>query len=390
MIKEYWANCIANNQQINPFDDLDSKIQLLKSKGKYIIDFGVGDPAKIEGINPYLVNKFNLNYQDYANKGYPGNTGDKDFLISAQQYLAKEHNVVLDTENILITNGSKTAITLVPRIFLNDKDDVIICPNPCYPNFKTGAQLFNANIYMVPLLQENNFLIDFHSIPIDICNKAKYIWINYPNSPTGAIAPKDYLLDLIKWCHKYNIILLSDEAYIDIYFNQKQTSILELTQQGVLAFFSLSKSFNMTNHRIGFIAGDKSLINKFYKLSNMYNDGVPSIIQSMGKIALDASDKILPQSRQNYALKAQLLKKMFVDKFNCLEAVYSKGSIFLWQEVPKNIDDKQFSNILLNKGIAVMCGSDFVDDKYKHIGSKYIRVALIQNINTIKEIINEI
>jgi LL-diaminopimelate aminotransferase len=364
------------------FDELDLKIANFKKQGIEVMDFGVGDPAKTLGVDPILIEKFNnsyakISYEKFQYAGYPGNRGDGEFLNSAIAYLLAQHNIKVSNQEIMICNGSKSAVSMVSRIVL-DVDDIIICPTPSYPNFAIGAKLFNAKPYFMPLLKENNFLIDFKSIPLEIANKAKAIWINYPNSPSGAIAPYEYLVELINWCHKYDIVLFSDEAYIDIYFDKPQVSPLSITKEGVLAFYSLSKSFNLTNARLGFIAGDEELIGKSFKLFNMYNDGVPSLIQHFGAIALDSSKELLPKLREDYTKKANLIKNIFVDIFNCKPANHSQGSIFLWQEVPEGFDDVSFCKYLLDKQIATLPGS-----KFSEYGKNYIRLALIQSLENV-------
>jgi LL-diaminopimelate aminotransferase len=381
-----FQDAVDAKKTANFFDILDEKIATLKAQGVDVLDFGVGDPAKTLGTPDFILDELKQASHKRKFFGYPGNKGTEGYLNSVIQYLKNEHGVEVSKEEINITNGSKTAVCIIPRIFL-EPQDIAICPCPGYPNFYTGVMLAHGVPYFVPLLPENDFLIDFEAIPEDIAQKAKIMWINYPNSPTGKIAPKEYLQRLIDWCHKYNIVLLSDEAYMDIYFGDtKPISAIGVSKKGVVSFFSLSKSANMTSHRIGFIAGDKEIIAKFYKLSNLHDDGVPHLIQDGASIALQNSLH-LKNIRADYKLKKDLIVNALSEGFGCEKPKHAEGSIFLWQKAPKGLSGEEFANKLLELGIAVMPGSVFsaVGGFKEDPAKEYIRIALIPPLKVVKE-----
>ena len=224
---------------------ISDKVAALRNDGVKIIDFGVGDPS--EPTPDFVIEKLIEFGRKHAASGYPSYIGSKDFRGAAAAYMQKRFGVELDPEREISSNlGSKEAIFNFPEGFINP-GDIVICPSPGYPPMKTGTIFAEGIPYYVPLLEENGFLIDYDSIPQDIAVKAKIIWINYPNSPTGAVASRDYYEGLINWAHKNDIIIAADEGcYIDIYFDEKPMSILEVSREGIVAFYSLSKRNNMT------------------------------------------------------------------------------------------------------------------------------------------------
>ena len=188
--------------------------------------------------------------------------------------MKKRFSVDLDSETEISSNiGSKESIFNFPEAFINP-GDLVICPSPGYPPMKTGTIFAEGTPYFVPLLEKNNWLIDFESIPEEIAQKAKIIWLNYPNSPTGAIANREYYEGLTGWADKNNVIIAADEGcYIDIYFDEKPISILEVAREGIVAFYSLSKRNNMTGYRVGFVAGDSKVIDIYKRLKTNIDSG---------------------------------------------------------------------------------------------------------------------
>ena len=379
-----------NKKTANFFDILDEKLKELQAQGVKIIDFGVGDPAKTIGVDDELLNEYGQVAFNNKYSGYPGNKGKDSYIQAVINYLQAEHQIQVNENEVNITGGSKTAVSIFPRILL-DVGDIGICPCPGYPNFASGVLLNHGVPYFVPLSEENNFLIDFEAIPQDIANKAKLMWINYPNSPTGKNAPLEYLEKLIAWCHKNNIVLLSDEAYIDIYFDNKPVSPLHITKKGIVSFYSLSKSSNMTSSRVGFIAGDEKLIAQFYKLSNMHDDGVSHIIQDVATKALSQSTHF-SNMRKDYQEKRDLIVNALVQKYGCSVPHHSEGSIFLWVKTPNNISGEEFASTLLCLGIAVIPGSSFtaIGNFQNDPASNYIRLALIPKKELVEEAVKRI
>ena len=365
------------------FAEIDKKVQALRDIGVTPIDFGVGDPT--EPTPGFVIDRLTPSAREHAHSGYPSYIGSKTLRAAAADYMHRRFGVTLDPEReISSSGGSKESIFNFPEAFI-EPGDMVICPSPGYPPMKTGTTFAEGVPYFVPLLEKNGFLIDYEAIPEDIAKRAKIIWLNYPNSPTGAIATKEYYKGLIDWAHRNNIIIAADEGcYIDIYFDEKPVSILEVDREGIIAFYSLSKRNNMTGYRIGFVCGDENLIKIFKRLKTNIDSGVPNMIQDAAALAL-ADDVHVESMRRLYREKRQLLQKALGQIG--LEATRSAATFYLWQKVP--VSDVAFAEKLLDPaiGIVVTPGSLISDTCEGGInpGEGYVRFALVPSLDEIQE-----
>ena len=366
------------------FKEINDRVTALKEKGITPIDFGVGDPS--DPTPNFVIEALNKGAIKHAKSGYPSYIGLKEFREAAAQYMQRRFNVSLNPETEITSNiGSKEAIFNFPQAFL-EQDDYVIIPSPGYPPMKTGTTFAGGKCYFTPLLEKNNFLIDFESIPKEIAEKAKIIWLNYPNSPTGAVATKEYYKKLIDWAHTHNIIIAADEGcYIDIYFDEKPLSILEVAKEGIVAFYSLSKRNNMTGYRVGFVCGDEKLISIFKRLKTNIDSGTPNFIQEAAIAALD-NDTHCQEMCASYSQKADILLEAL--KQIGLETHKPKATFYLWQKVPTGMSDIEFAKRLLSPeiGIVVTPGSLISDkcDDGINPGENYVRFALVSSIEEVK------
>lgn len=365
------------------FAEINKKVEELRASGVKAIDFGVGDPS--EPTPDFVIEKLSEIGRNHATTGYPSYIGSENFRRAAADYMKRRFGVSLDIEREISSNiGSKESIFNFPEGFTN-LGDVVICPSPGYPPMKSGTLFAEAVPYYVPLTEANNFLPDYESIPAEICEKAKIIWINYPNSPTGAVASREYYEGLIEWAHKNEIIIAADEGcYIDIYFDEKPISILEVAREGIVAFYSLSKRNNMTGYRVGFVCGDEKIINIFKQLKTNIDSGTPDIIQDAAALAL-ADDAHVEKMRQMYREKREILLPSLRDIG--LEVKEAPATFYVWQKVPGS--DVEFAKKLLDPavGIVVTPGSLISDECEGHgnPGYGYVRFALIPTMEEIKE-----
>ncbi|MEK6559397.1 MAG: aminotransferase class I/II-fold pyridoxal phosphate-dependent enzyme, partial [Planctomycetota bacterium] len=227
------------------FAEVDKEVEKLKSQGITPIDFGVGDPT---APTPEIVRKATQKGITLRkSSGYPSYIGTPEFRQAISHWIQKRFGVQMDpVTEISSTIGSKEAVFNFAEGIINPGDYVII-PTPGYPPYTRGTLFAEGIPYYVPMLAENKFLIDLKSIPEEVCKKAKILWINYPNSPSGAVAPLSYLKEVVEFGKKYNIIIASDEAYSEIYYNEPPHSILEVTKEGVIVFNSFSKLYARYN-----------------------------------------------------------------------------------------------------------------------------------------------
>ncbi len=364
------------------FAEIDKKVAELEDKGIDAIDFGVGDPKSPPPS--FVIEGLSESAEKRKLYGYPSYVGDSSYREACADHMMNNFNVKLDPNTeISATLGSKEAIFNFPIGFINE-GDIVICPSPAYPVYKTGTEFCGGIPYLVPLLEENNFLIDFKKIPQDIADKAKVIWINYPNSPTGAIAPLSWLKAFTEWAEEHNIIIASDEGcYIDLYFEDKPHSVLEVKTDGIIAFYSLSKRSNMTGYRVGFVAGDEQIISGFRKVKTNIDSGTPIFIQDVAAKALrDSSytEKMCAEYRQKRDIIIPALTSLGLEK------TLSISTFYLWQKVPSNMTDVEFSIKLIERGIVVTPGSMISDEvNGANPGKEFVRFALVPIIEDIKK-----
>ena len=364
------------------FAEIDKKADSLRKKGVRVIDFGVGDPKS--PTPDFVIDNLSNFARNRASSGYPSYIGDINYRQACAKYIKREYNVELNPETeISSTIGSKEAIFNFPTGFINP-GDVVICPTPGYPVYKTGTKFRNGKVYFTPLLEKNNFLIDFALIPDSVAHKAKIIWTNYPNSPTGASAPKEWLQVLVSWAKHFNVIIAADEGcYNDIYFKEKPISLLEIQKEGIITFYSLSKRSNMTGYRVGFVAGDERIISGFKKVKTNIDSGTPSFIQDAASLALGDQVEVL-KMREEYKKKRDIMIDALT---SCgLETPKGDSTFYLWQKAPKGLNSIKFSKALVELGIIVTPGQ-LISDEADGLnpGQNFVRFALVPTIEEITE-----
>lgn len=366
------------------FAEVDKEVEKLKSLGITPIDFGVGDPTV---PTPEIVRKATQKgITNRKSSGYPSYTGATEFRQSIAQWMQKRFGIQMDpATEISSTIGSKEGVFNFAEGIVNPGDYVII-PTPGYPPYTRGTLFAEGNPYYVPLLAENKFLIDLKSIPEEVCRKAKILWINYPNSPSGAVAPLAYLKEVVEFGKKYNIIIASDEAYSEIYFNEPPHSILEITKEGVIVFNSFSKRSAMTCYRVGWVAGDKRIVDIFKKVKTNIDSGTATFIQD-GAIAALSDETHVEKMRAEYKIKRDLL----VDAFKRIKLpdCTPDATIYLWQKVPDGMTSVEFAQKLLSPEIAIVTTpGSWISDKTENglnPGEGYVRFALVPSIKNTRE-----
>src|SRR5574341_1194331 len=365
------------------FAEVDKAVENLKKRGFRPIDFGVGDP---KDDTPVIVrNSIKKAVDRRKNSGYPSYVGSEEFRQEVSGWCKKRFGVNLSYEReIISTIGAKETIFNFPEAFVNPGDYVIM-PNPGYPPYERGTMFAEGKCYLLPLLKENNFLMDFESIPQKILKKTKILWINYPNNPTGAVASKEYLKEAIGFGRKHKILVASDECYSEIYFKEKPHSILEFSKEGVVAFQSLSKRSAMTGYRIGWAAGDEKIISALKKLKPNIDSGTPTFIQDAAITAL-RDEKHVKKMRENYRLKRDILIEALTSLG--LEECNSEATLYVWQRVPKSMNALSFTKKLLQENMAVVVTPGSWISKTingSNPGDDYVRFALVPTVAETKE-----
>lgn len=366
------------------FAEVDKEVQKLKDKGIEPIDFGVGDPTT---PTPEIIREATkLGIEKRKSSGYPSYTGSPEFRKAASKWMNRRFGISLDpATEISSTIGSKEAVFNFAEGFVNPGDYVII-PTPGYPPYARGTLFAEGTPFFIPLLPENNFLPDLKSIPEDVCKKAKLMWINYPNSPSGVNAPMDFLKEVAAFGEKNNIIIVSDEAYIDIYYDEPPHSMLEVSTDGVVAIHSMSKRSAMTCYRIGWIAGDSRVVDIFKKVKTNIDSGTPTFIQD-GAIAGLNDETHVQIMRDEYKIKRDILVKALTSIG--LPDCTPDATIYIWQKVPVGMTSVDFAVKLLDPNIAIVATpGEWISDKSydgHNPGERFVRFALVPSIEQTEE-----
>ena len=360
------------------FAEVDNEVAKLKRLGITPIDFGVGDPKE---ATPEIVrNAIKKAVDARKSSGYPSYNGSDEYRQDVSRWSKKRFGISLDfNKEIVSTIGAKEAVFNFPQAFLN-AGDYVISPNPGYPPYEKGTLFANGRTHFVPLMKENDFLMDLRNIPGEIVKKTKILWVNYPNNPTGAVATEQFFKEVVDFGSDNNIIIASDECYSEIYFGKKPHSILEYAKEGVVAFQSLSKRSCMTGYRVGWVAGDENVISAFKKLKPNIDSGTPTFIQDAAIAAL-RDEKHVEKMRNDYKKKRDVL----VETFNSigLEDCKPEATLYIWQKIPNGIDSVEFAKKLLQKDIAiVVTPGAWISNNFNGLnpGNDYVRFALVPTI----------
>jgi len=373
-------------QKIPPylFVELDRLKNEKIKEGIDVIDLGIGDPDIPTPSEIVEVAKKALEKAEYHR--YPSNWGSLLFRKACADYMKRRFGVSFDPEKeVLALIGSKEGIAHFPIAFVNP-GDVVLCPDPAYPVYHLGTIFTDGIPYYMPLVWENKFLPDLGKIPNEILEKAKIIWLNYPNNPTGATVTKEFLKEVIKLAKKYNIIVAHDAAYVEVYFEEPPISIFEVdgAKDVAIEFHSLSKTFCMTGWRIGFAVGNSFLVSALAKVKSNIDSGVFTAIQETGAYALNNLEKIVPPLREIFKKRRDFmfeeLKKLGY------QLMKPSATFYLWVKTPSGVPSQEFcKRVLQEVGVVVTPGIGFGD-----AGEGYFRIALTVGEERLKSAIKRL
>lgn len=367
------------------FVEIDKAKRKARAEGRDIIDLGIGDPD--QPTPAHVIEKLYHAAQDPATHKYALDQGMPILRQAITDWYNRRFGVELSPENeVLPLIGSKEGIAHFPLAFLNEGDYSLI-PDPCYPPYKGGTILAGGKPYLMPLLASNGFLPDLKKIPAGILKKAKVLYINYPNNPTGRTADKDFYKEVVAFALKHKLIVISDLAYSEMsYDGYRAPSFLEIdgAREVAIEFHSLSKTYNMTGWRVGWACGNSELVAGLAKVKSNVDSGIFTAIQLAGIAALEGPQVHIENMRKLYQERRDVL----VAGLQSLgwDATHPKATFYLWFKVPKKMDSIAFAALLLDKGnIVATPGVGF--GKY---GEGYIRMALTVSKERIGEAIERL
>ena len=363
------------------FARLDALIEEERKKGREIISLGVGDPDL--PTPSYIVEEMKKRIEEESNHKYPSYVGMLKFREAVAGWYSRRFGVQLDPENEVLTLiGSKEGIGHIPLAFV-DPGDLVLVPDPGYPVYRGGTILAGGNYFTMPLKKEKGFLPDLSKIPEDVRRKAKLMFINYPNNPTSAVASLEFFEEVVDFARKNEIIVCHDAAYSEItYDGYKAPSFLQIpgAKEVGVEFHSLSKTFNMTGWRIGFVVGNAQVIKALGKVKTHLDSGVFQAIQWAGIKALEKGKpekEVIEEYRKRRDLLIEGIKKLG------LSVNPPKATFYLWVKVPKGFTSEEFTLFLLKEsGVVVTPGTGFGEE-----GEGYVRMSYTLPTQRIEEVI---
>lgn len=353
------------------FVEISRKIAEKKAQGIDVISFGIGDPDIPTPAS--VVDKLRDTALDTPNHRYPETDGLPEFRQAVADWYQRRFGIaVRPDEETLPLIGAKEGIGHAALCFI-EPGDIALVPDPGYPVYSVGTWFAGGECHWMPLLEENGWLPDLDAIPDDAARKAKVIWLNYPNNPTGAIADGDYFAKVVEFAKAYDIAVLHDASYSEVAFDgYRPVSFLETAgamDVGV-EFHSLSKSYNMTGWRLGMAVGNADIISALMVVKSNLDSGVPNAIQYMGIEAMalsqddiDARNGVYERRRDRVVRTLQAVG---------LDAVPPKASLYVWTRIPEGFSSAEFTAKLLDEAnIVVTPGNG-----YGQYGEGYIRLSL--------------
>jgi LL-diaminopimelate aminotransferase len=360
------------------FAAIDKAKQEARARGVDVIDLSVGDPDL--PTPAHIVEALRQAAEDTSNHQYPSYEGKLTFRNAVADWYKRTFNVDLDPRNeVLALIGSKEGIAHAPLAFINP-GDVALIPDPAYPVYRTATAFAGGEPVVMPLLKENKFLPDLKAIPADVARRAKIMFLNYPNNPIGATADRSFFQELIDFAREYNIIVMHDNPYSEVYYDgQRSLSLLEIdgAKDVAVEFHSLSKTYNMTGWRIGSVVGNSEVVAGIGKIKSNIDSGTFGAVQDAGIAALQSPKEIVDDIRKIYQHRIEILYQALQDLG--LELEKPRATLYLWAWVGGS--SIEYAAQLLEKtGIVATPGLGF--GKY---GEGYIRFSITQQTKRIEE-----
>ena len=353
------------------FVEINEKIAEKRAEGVDVINFAIGDPDL--PTPSHIIEYMCEAAHDPASHRYPETAGLPQLREAIAGWYQRRFSVALNpNREILPLIGSKEGIGHIAFVFI-EPGDIALVPDPGYPVYARGTLLAGGEPYFMTLRAENDFLPDFENIPKDIARRAKLMWLNYPNNPTGATAELDFFEKAVYFARQHSLAICHDAAYTEVAFDgYKPPSFMQAAgaKEVGVEFHSLSKTYHMTGWRIGMVVGNAEMINALFRVKSNLDSGIPQAIQHAAIKALNSSQEHIFE--HNTILQRRRDKLMQAINQIGLRARVPKATFYIWASVPQGYTSTDFADKLLNEaGVAVTPGIGYGKE-----GEGYIRFSL--------------
>jgi LL-diaminopimelate aminotransferase len=360
-------------QQLPPylFAEISRKTAAKRAQGVDVISFGIGDPDL--PTPPHVLDALKQAADVPANHRYPESDGLPELRQAMAAWYEGRFGVTLDpNKEVVPLIGSKEGIGHI-ALCLTDPGDVALIPDPAYPVYAVGTMFAGAEVYPLPLEEERGFLPVLDAIPADVAGRARVLWINYPNNPTGACATLDFFERVVHFARRHDLVVCHDLAYADVtYGGYRPPSFLETpgASEVGIEFNSLSKTYNMTGWRVGMAVGNQQVIDALTRIKTNLDSGIPQAIQQMAIAAMTGPQDTIEEHNAIYQRRRDRVVEAL--RNIGLQVEPPKASLYLWARLPEGERSIDFAGRLLDDtGVVVTPGIG-----YGERGEGYVRLSL--------------
>ncbi|MFB3819234.1 MAG: LL-diaminopimelate aminotransferase [Candidatus Methylomirabilales bacterium] len=367
------------------FAELDRMKQEQVKKGVDIISLGIGDPDL--PTPPHVIQALAVTAADPKNHQYPSYEGMPAFRQAAADWYRARFGVRLKPETEVLTLiGSKEGIGHLPLAFVNP-GDVVLVPDPAYPVYAAGTLFAGGEPYAMPLRPAHDFLPDLRALPADILKRARVLWLNYPNNPTGAVAPRTFLAEAVAFARDHRLILAHDAPYSEVAFDgYRPLSVLEIegAKDVAVEFHSVSKTYNMTGWRLGFAVGNAEILAGLGRVKQNLDSGVFQAVQYAGMAALAGSQECVAENNRIWQERRDVLVEGLASVG--IRVAPPKATFYLWAPVPRGFTSQSFcAELLMKAGVVVTPGNGF-----GQAGEGFVRMAFTVGVDRLREAVARI
>ncbi len=365
------------------FAEFERKRAALEKQGKDIVNLGIGDPD--QPPPRLLLETMKAHLRDEGVHQYSSSQGIEEFRSAVASFMKKRYGLALENREICLGIGSKELIAHMP-LALTNPGDVVLCPEPGYPPYRSGTLFALSEPYVMPLRKERGFLPDLDSIPADVLKRAKILYVNYPNNPTGAVAPREFYAKCVEFAKAHGLLVVSDEAYAELYYGKPPCSFLELpgARDVGVAVHSMTKTFSMAGWRVAWVCGNAEVVEIIRGFKANCDSGQFMGFQKAVAKVLTKGTGDMKSIRAMYKRRRDLFVK------GCRKLGWDvtspEAGLYIWFEVPaKGLTSMQFAERALEAGVIMLPGSGF-----GQAAEGFMRVALTVTEDRIREAVKRL
>ena len=362
------------------FAEISKKIAAKRAAGVDVVTFAIGDPDL--PTPPNIMAALHAAADEPVNHRYPESEGLPELRQSISDWYFRRFETRFDpVKECLPLIGSKEGIGHIALCFI-DPGDIAIVPDPGYPVYEVGTMFAGGESYKVPCTREGGWKPDFDTIPANVAEKAKVIWLNYPNNPTGAVADFGFFERAVAWAKKYDVAILHDNPYSDVcYDGYIAPSIFQVpgARDVAIEFNSWSKIYNMTGWRIGMVVGNGQMVDALMRVKSNIDSGIPQAIQRMAIEAVYGPQDVIDDHNRIYQRRRDRIVEGLRKKG--LEVDLPKASLYVWAKLPAGATSADFAARLIEDcGVVVTPGRG-----YGLQGEGYVRLSVTTPDDRVEE-----